>query len=67
MDKPFHEMTSSERTAYRIAKNRESEQNAFSGNAGMSLDGIVARLDEHKQRAIFRSTIRPLVQDRKTH
>src|SRR6516164_7190510 len=48
-------MTPSERIRDRIAKNHRIEQSVFSGNAGLSLDGIVAQLDAHKQRATYKA------------
>jgi hypothetical protein len=51
MSKAYHEMTSAERIADRIARNRRIEEATFSGVSGLSLQGIVARLDAHKQRA----------------
>src|SRR4051794_27663471 len=46
-------MTPSERLADRIAKNRQIEQGLLSGGAGLSLNGIIARLDAKKQRATY--------------
>jgi hypothetical protein len=48
-------MTDSERRAHRIAKNRELEQRSSSGNAGLSLDGIVGQLDARKRRATYKA------------
>jgi len=53
MSKAYHEMTSAERIADRIARNRRIEEATFSGVSGLSLQGIVARLDAHKQRATY--------------
>ena len=46
-------MTAAERLADRIAKNRRMEQVLASGAPGLSLDGIVAQLNERKQRATY--------------
>jgi hypothetical protein len=46
-------MTAGERIADRIAKNRAIERNLFSGKAGMSLESIVALLDQNRQRATY--------------
>ena len=53
MSKAYHEMTSAERIADRIARNRRIEEATFSGASGLSLQGIIARLDAHKQRATY--------------
>jgi hypothetical protein len=53
VSKPYYEMTPSERLADRIAKNRRLEQGLRSGKAGLSLDGIIDRLDARKQRATY--------------
>ena len=53
MSKTYCEMTASERIADRIARNRRIEQNVLSGASGLSLDGIVARLNERQQRATY--------------
>jgi hypothetical protein len=53
MTKSYSDMTAAERIHDRIAKNRRIEQSAFSGRAGLSLDGIVYQLDAHKQRATY--------------
>jgi hypothetical protein len=46
-------MTAAERIRDRIAKNHRIEESVFSGNAGLSLEGIVHQLDAHKQRATY--------------
>jgi hypothetical protein len=46
-------MTSSERIADRIARNRRIEETMLSGSRGLSLHGIVAHLDAQKQRATY--------------
>src|SRR6266705_348359 len=46
-------MTPSERLADRIAKNRRIERGLRSGSGGISLDGIISRLDARKQRATY--------------
>jgi hypothetical protein len=53
MAKSYSEMTPAERIRDRIAKNRRIEESVFSGNAGLSLKGIVHQLDNHKQRATY--------------
>ena len=55
MAKSYSDMTPAERIRDRIAKNRRSEESVFSGNAGLSLDGIVHQLDAHKQRATYKA------------
>jgi hypothetical protein len=55
MAKSYSEMTPAERIRDRIAKNRRIEESVFSGNAGLSLDGIVHKLDAHKQRATYKA------------
>jgi len=46
-------MTAAERLAYRIAANRKIEQSVAAGGHGLNLDGIVAQLDQKKQRATY--------------
>ena len=53
MAKSYSDMTPAERIRDRITKNRRIEESGFSGNAGLSLDGIVHQLDAHKQRATY--------------
>jgi len=53
MSKSYSEMTPGERVRDRIARNRRIEASIYSGAAGMSLDGIVYRLNAHKQRATY--------------
>ena len=53
MAKSYSDMTPAERILDRIAKNRRIEESAFSGKAGLSLDGIVHQLDAQKQRATY--------------
>jgi hypothetical protein len=53
MAKPYSEMTPAERIRDRIAKNRRIEESVFSGQAGLSLDGIVRQLGTRKQRATY--------------
>jgi len=53
MAKSYSDMTPAERIRDRIAKNRRIEESVSSGNAGLSLDGIVHELDAHKQRATY--------------
>ena len=53
MSKTYQEMTPAERLADRIAKNRQMEKGLLSGNAGLSIAEIVARLDARKQRATY--------------
>ena len=53
MAKSYSEMTPAERIRDRIAKNRRMEESVFSGNAGLSLDGIVHQLAARKQRATY--------------
>jgi hypothetical protein len=55
MAKSYSEMTPAERIRDRIARNRRIEESVSSGNAGLSLDGIVAQLDAHKQRATYKA------------
>jgi len=55
MTKLYSDMTPAERIRDRIAKNRRIEESVFSGNAGLSLDGIVHRLDAQKQRATYKA------------
>jgi hypothetical protein len=53
MEKSYSDMTPAERIRDRIAKNRRIEESVFPGSAGPSLDGIVQKLDAHKQRATY--------------
>lgn len=55
MAKSYSDMTPVERIRDRIAKNRRIEEAAFSGSAGLSLDGIVHYLHTHKQRATYKA------------
>jgi hypothetical protein len=55
MAKSYSDMTPAERIRDRIAKNRRMEETVFSGNAGLSLDGIVHELDAGKQRATYKA------------
>lgn len=55
MAKSYSDMTPAERIRDRIEKNRRIEQAVFSGNAGLSLDGIVHQLDAHNQRATYKA------------
>lgn len=55
MAKSFSDMTPAERIRDRIAKNRRIEESLTSGNAGLSLDGIVHQLDARKQRATYKA------------
>src|SRR5258705_10510889 len=53
MGKAYHEMSSSERIADRIVRNRRIDEAILSGASGLSLAGIVARLNAQKQRATY--------------
>ena len=53
MSKSYHEMSPSERITDRIARNRRIEESLLYGKSGLTLDGIVARLDVRKQRATY--------------
>lgn len=53
MSKSYREMTPAERTAARIAQNREIEQRLTREPVNLSLGGIVARLHARKQRASY--------------
>jgi hypothetical protein len=55
MAKSYSDMTPVERIRDRIAQNRRIEESVLSGNAGLSLDGIVHELDAHKQRATYKA------------
>jgi|SRR5579883_2949822 len=55
MAKSYSEMTPAERIRDRIAKNRRIDESVFSGNAGMTLDGIIHRLEAHQQRATYKA------------
>jgi hypothetical protein len=55
LTKSFNEMSEADRIADRIAKNRRIENRVTDGSAGFSLDGIIARLDERRQRATYRA------------
>jgi hypothetical protein len=53
MSKPYHEMNATERLGDRIAKNHKIERKLAAGRVGLSLDGIVAKLDRGTQRATY--------------
>jgi hypothetical protein len=53
MSKAYGEMSPTERIADRIARNLRIDQNIFSGSAGLSLDGIIVRLNAREQRATY--------------
>jgi len=55
MEKLYSEMTPDERRRDRIAKNPRIKQSVPSDNPGLSLDGIVNRLDAYKQRATYQA------------
>jgi hypothetical protein len=55
MAKSYSDMTQAERIRDRIARNRRIEESVFSGNAALSLEGIVHQLDAYKQRATYKS------------
>ena len=51
--KSYSEMTPAERTADRIAKNRKIDDAVSGGKGGLSLDGIVAKLQAAQRRATY--------------
>jgi hypothetical protein len=53
MSKAYSEMSPSERIADRIAGNRRIEQSVLSGGSGLSLEGIVVRLNDRRRRATY--------------
>lgn len=53
MSRAYSEMSPSERIADRIARNRRIEQSVLSGASGLSLEGIVVRLNERQRRATY--------------
>lgn len=53
VQKPYHGMTPAERTAARIAKNREIERSSLKRQGRYTLDEIASRLNDRRQRATY--------------